>query len=304
MGHTRSSASRGQVTGVAARVVLAALLVPVISACRPAPAGDAVPTGQAQPTGQPASGSPAPAGRPAPPSQPPPPAQAPTEREWLAQRFGPDRKSQYLEEWILRDFFGERRDGVFLDVGASEHEKFSNTWYLEKVLGWSGIAVEPQASLAEGWKVHRPKSVFIPAFASDRSDATATLYVGRVSVVASATKSFTDRWGGNAGVETPTVTLNDVLKGQKIGRVHFVSIDVELHEPEVLAGFDLRRYAPELVCIEAHPEVRQAILDYFTTRNYVVIGKYLRVDDQNLYFMPRGRALPNWPDEVMKRWTH
>ena len=64
------------------------------------------------------------------------------------------------------------------------------------------------------------------------------------------------------------------------------SIDVELHEPQVLAGFDIERFRPSLVCIEAHPEVRQAILDYFAHHHYVVEAKYLRADTQNLYFKP------------------
>jgi hypothetical protein len=63
-------------------------------------------------------------------------------------------------------------------------------------------------------------------------------------------------------------------------------MDIELSEPKALAGFDAQRFKPQLVCIEAHPEVRQQILDYFAVNQYVVIGKYLRADDKNLYFKP------------------
>jgi hypothetical protein len=74
--------------------------------------------------------------------------------------------------------------------------------------------------------------------------------------------------------------------------VDFVSIDIELSEPKALAGFDVERYKPGLVCIEAHPPVRQAILDYFQRHHFVLAGKYLRVDPQNLYFMPAGSTTP------------
>ena len=43
---------------------------------------------------------------------------------------------------------------------------------------------------------------------------------------------------------------------------------------------------PALVCVEAHPDVRQEILDYFTRHGYTVVGKYLRMDPKNLYFSP------------------
>jgi hypothetical protein len=41
--------------------------------------------------------------------------------------------------------------------------------------------------------------------------------------------------------------------------------------------------------VEAHPEVRQQVLDYFTRNGYVVVGKYLRADDENLWFTPLAR---------------
>ena len=63
-------------------------------------------------------------------------------------------------------------------------------------------------------------------------------------------------------------------------------MDIELSEPKALAGFTIERFKPELVCIEAHPEVRQQILDYFARHQYVVVAKYLRADDKNLYFTP------------------
>jgi hypothetical protein len=87
-------------------------------------------------------------------------------------------------------------------------------------------------------------------------------------------------------IEAATITLDDLLSSQGIERVDFLSMDIELHEPQALAGFNLQKYQPALVCIEAHPQVRQQILDYFAARGYVVVGKYLRADPQNLWFAP------------------
>ena len=123
---------------------------------------------------------------------------------------------------------------------------------------------------------------------SDRSDERATLYVlEHNKFVTSADRSFTERFGiGAHQITAPTITLNDLLDTEEVGHFDFLSIDVELHEPQVLAGFDLRRFRPALVCIEAHPEVRQPILDYFAQRGYVIVAKYLRADTHNLYFKP------------------
>jgi hypothetical protein len=69
-------------------------------------------------------------------------------------------------------------------------------------------------------------------------------------------------------------------------------MDIELAEPKALAGFDIVRYRPRLVCVEAHPDIRQQLLDYFAERNYRLVGRYLRADPYNLWFTPADAKLP------------
>lgn len=206
----------------------------------------------------------------------------------LARTYGPETNSEHEEEWIIRDFFKDKRAGVFVDVGANDYKRFSNTFYLETMLGWSGVAVEPLREFEAGYIAHRPRTRFRAFFVSDASNEMATMYyLKKNTLVTSADKAFTARSGNGAQELTaPTITLDDLLAAEGIERFDFLSMDIELHEPHGLAGFDLQRFRPALVCIEAHPEVRQQILDYFTQRRYVPVGKYLRADSQNLYFMP------------------
>jgi len=211
-----------------------------------------------------------------------------TESRALEARFGPDSNSEYQEEWVVRDFFQNKRDGIFVDVGANDYRHFSNTYFLEAQLGWSGLAIDPQREFEIGYTKFRPRTRFRAFFIGEKSNEQAKLYVQRGnSLVTSSEKTFTERYGANVSeVTAPTITLNDLLDTERIPHIDFLSIDVELHEPQVLAGFDIGRFTPSLVCIEAHPEVRQQILDFFTGHNYVVVGKYLRADIENLYFMP------------------
>jgi FkbM family methyltransferase len=206
----------------------------------------------------------------------------------LAHLYGPETNSQYEEEWIIRDFFKDKRDGIFVDVGANDYRHFSNTYFLETTLGWSGVAVEPLRQFEADYLAHRPRTRFRPFFVSDVSHETAEMYYLKDNtLVTSADPAFTARSGGDAEeISAPTITLDDLLTAEHIDRVDFLSIDIELHEPQALAGFDVRRFMPALVCIEAHPEVRQQILDYFSRHDYVLVGKYLRADTQNLYFTP------------------
>lgn len=212
------------------------------------------------------------------------------ELEPYSVRYGPDHQSEDAEEWFIRDFFADRRGGFFVDVGANDPRTFSKTWYLEKQLGWSGIAVEPLAQFAPAYKIERPRTRFRPFFVSDTSDAAARLYViSGNTAVSSSDPNFTGSFGTADRVETvPTITMNDLLDKEGVTAIDFLNVDIELHEPMALKGFDVARYRPALVCIEALLPVRQQILDYFARHGYVVVGKYLRADSENLYFMPLG----------------
>jgi hypothetical protein len=43
----------------------------------------------------------------------------------------------------LFDLFGRQRKGYFIEAGAYDGEMISNTLYLEKKMGWTGLLVEP-----------------------------------------------------------------------------------------------------------------------------------------------------------------
>jgi FkbM family methyltransferase len=211
----------------------------------------------------------------------------------LEKRFGPNRNTRHAEEWIIRDFFNDERDGVFVDVGANDYKRESNTYYLETQLGWSGVAIEPQAKFAADFAKYRPRTTFVPLFVSDTSNEKAMLFIPSDNdLIASTSKEFIAKEGGTnpTPIEVNMTTLDDVLTRAGIGRIDFLSIDVELHEPEVLRGFSIAKWQPRLVGIESHPEVRQTILDYFVTHGYTVVGKYLRMDTENLWFAPMGKT--------------
>ena len=209
--------------------------------------------------------------------------------QMLEARYGPTRYSEDREEWIVRDFFQDERGGVFVDVGASHYQLASNTYLLETELGWSGLAVDALAEFAADYREHRPQTTFVARFVSDVADADETIYVPqeRNNRRTSSDRAFAELSG--AAVEArqvPTTTLDRLLEAHRISKIDFLSMDIELAEPKALAGFSIDRFRPRLVCIEAHAEVRQQILDYFHAHGYVLVGKYLRVDNDNYWFAP------------------
>ncbi len=206
----------------------------------------------------------------------------------LEAQYGPNHYSRYVEEWVIRDYFQDRRGGVFLDVGAADYRKESNTYYLETELGWSGIAVDALPEFQADYLAHRPRTKFIAMFAADVDGSSVKLFEPlHDKRITSASEAFTVR-KGERGVsrDVQTATLNRLLSEAGVSTIDLLSMDIELAEPKALAGFDIKKFQPKLVCIEVHPEVRQQIFDYFARNGYVLVGKYLRIDPTNVYFQP------------------
>jgi FkbM family methyltransferase len=207
----------------------------------------------------------------------------------LAARYGDERHSQGPEEHLIRDFFQDLTRGTFVDVGAYEPVKYSNTYFLEHRLEWAGIAIDALEDFAPAYRELRPRSRFVVAFVADRNEGFETIHYNPAELaVSSSNEAFTRRWHtATVSRQVPVRTLDAILDEQGLTSVDFVNMDVELGEPAALKGFSIDRFAPRLVCVEAHGITRQAILDYFADHGYVVVGKYLRVDKMNLYFTPR-----------------
>ena len=52
-------------------------------------------------------------------------------------------KSQHKQDEFVVNYFKGKKNGVFVDIGAHDGITLSNTYVLEKELGWTGICVEP-----------------------------------------------------------------------------------------------------------------------------------------------------------------
>jgi FkbM family methyltransferase len=194
--------------------------------------------------------------------------------------------SQGNEELLIRHFFGDRRDGFFLDVGSYKWKKISTTYYLEKHLGWSGIAIDANAKLAKGYEENRPRTRFFSYIITDHGGTKEDFYfAGPVSSTSEEHAGKFDMSSRKGRV--PTLTLDTLLEREGVEEIDLLSMDIELGEPAALAGFDIDRYRPKLICIETgNTEVRKLIKPYFEKHGYERIEEYLEHDWVNWYYRP------------------
>jgi FkbM family methyltransferase len=197
--------------------------------------------------------------------------------------------SVFDEELIIRDFFQDRRGGFFVDIGCAWPIRSSNTYYLEKHLGWTGIGIDALPDYAEAWREKRPASRFFNFLVTDRVSDAEPFYKSTGLGLSSVTRRNArgQKFGDDLPVEkiqVPATTLDALLEHEGITEVDLLAMDIEGHELTALGGMDLARFQPELVVAEGK---RPAVRRYLSYHGYELIEKYLDFDLVNDYFRPR-----------------
>jgi FkbM family methyltransferase len=193
----------------------------------------------------------------------------------------PDR----AEDRLKAEFFAPLPTGFFVEVGANDPRRGSQSWQFEEA-GWSGVLIEPQPDLAERLRATRRAQVIAAACSSPANAGSAMVL--HLSGPHSSFKRELAVTGivAAATIEVPVRTLDDILAEAKApAPIDFVSIDVEGHEVEVLSGFDLARWRPRLLLIEDH-------IAGLATHRFLTRAGYrlIRRTGLNGWYVPRAQA--------------
>ncbi len=193
------------------------------------------------------------------------------------------------DAWVV-ECLNFKREGFFLDFGAFDGITISNTYALEKDLGWRGICVEPNPRYyAQACECRSSITVNVALWPKS---CETLRFVDAHGL--SAIESFKDS-DINAGrrakaikavIEVDTLNPNELLaRFNAPTLIDFLSLDVEGAEYDVLSALDLEKYSVALMAVEHnHDAPRQKqIRDYLARFGYEVVQN--RNDD---FFFHRG----------------
>lgn len=186
--------------------------------------------------------------------------------------------SQFGEDRGLEKIFAGKLDGLGIEVGANNGVDGSTTLHFEK-LGWDCILVEPNPSLCAEIRKSRNAMLFECAASSTPGTAMLQIAVGAegshaVSALGDsgkATEIFNEYGFHTEPVEVETRKLDDILEEANFDKgIDFISIDVEGHELEMLAGFSLDRWRPRILIVEDNASFGHAsVKDHLESQGYV-----------------------------------
>ncbi len=154
--------------------------------------------------------------------------------------------AQFAEDVVLYKYLHHVENGFYVDVGAADPVVFSVTKMFYD-MGWSGINIEPRNDVIELYSTERKRDVNLALAASDRTGSA-------IMHLASMESSLNPDAGGGGGGETTMVqldTLHAILARHPLPTIHFLKIDVEQHEKEVLQGMDFSSARPWIIVMEA-----------------------------------------------------
>ena len=199
----------------------------------------------------------------------------------FVKAMSPDHRSRCIDllaasrSQLRQDIFalvatGFRRDGFFIEFGATDGMSLNNSLMLEQEFGWTGILAEP----ARNWHADLKRN---------RSCAIDTRCVWRTT---GETLSFTEApRGENSAItgyvswrrrargtsyDVTTVSLNDLLAEHKAPAViDYASVDTEGSEFEILNAVDWARWSFKVLTVEHNfaPQ-REQIHGLLTSKGY------------------------------------
>ncbi len=218
--------------------------------------------------------------------------------------------AQNLEDVMLYRALKYIEHGFYIDVGAGHPVDISVTKaFYDR--GWRGINIEPEREYFHLLEQERPEDVNLNIAAGAYQGETVFFEVAgtglsttqRASVDLAAGDGFSARQ-----INVPCTTLASVCREHGIGTVHFLKIDVEGAEKDVLEGSDFNTVRPWIIVVEANEP--SSTRDISETWEPLILGQgydFVYYDGLNRFYLAAEHPELQWcfaaPPNIFDRYV-
>ncbi len=223
----------------------------------------------------------------------------------VLQRAGCGYLSSVANDYLdlqIASLLNHKRNGFFVEAGANDGINQSNTYYLEKLLGWKGLLVEPLPELADKCRRTRKGSHIENAALVRQNYPHSTVKLRRanlMSMVDDGTICKTEiehhlkhaellqQRNSNEIVTVPARSLSSILSEHHLERIDFFSLDVEGYEHEVLSGIDFDAVLIDRMLIETRSSNEATIREFLARKGYEIERGWINSSYSNYLFKLR-----------------
>ena len=184
--------------------------------------------------------------------------------------------AQNYEDVMLRRAFKDIKKGFYIDVGANDPviDSVTKAFY---DAGWHGINIEPVTEWFNKLQEARPNDTNLKLACGTKKGQN-TIYDVVGTGLSTMDKSIADKHANELDFEIKKEkikvdSLTNICKQYANQDIHFLKIDVEGFELQVLKGLDLKKIRPWIIVIEATLPNSQ-IEDYGKWEGVLTNGQY------------------------------
>ena len=202
--------------------------------------------------------------------------------------------SQKGEDYLVNLIFQNKTNGVYIDIGAHDGLRFSNSFAFSK-LGWRGICIEAHPdyyNICNELRNNEITKIYNIA-CSNNDDNEITFYTNYRGSLSTLNPNLNEYYKKNfknyyvdkdsnnkvnnftnGPIKIQAKTMNTLIEENKeflnCNEIDLVSIDVDGSEEFVLPGFDILKYQPRVIILEVSV-VRSVVEKYMSNTSYYKI---------------------------------
>ncbi|MDB9744381.1 FkbM family methyltransferase [Pelagibacteraceae bacterium] len=190
--------------------------------------------------------------------------------------------SQWGEDQFIKEFFKDKRYGIYLDIGCFHPVMYSNTCLLHRK-GWRGINIDINQTSIDLFNIIRPKDTNLCTTINETKETFKIYYDDPFSPVNTLDKQFYEKLENKFDKEEKELTvesksMKEILNISKIdGCIDFINLDVEGMDYKILKNIDLKQLKPKLISIETHD------VDGSKSKDFESIVKLMKESSFSIY---------------------
>ena len=183
--------------------------------------------------------------------------------------------SQFGQDKIIKNyFFQNKKNGLFVEIGAFNGISGSNCFHFEKFLNWDGIAFEPSTIQFEKLKLNRKCRLINKAIATEEKEVEfLEVEEGYTQMSGILNEKFIseetikkDPRSKTKKIIITTTTFDKNIPFDK--EIDYLSIDIEGGEMELLDSIDFKKYNIKVISVENNSPEKLNFKEFFDKKNF------------------------------------